>query len=156
MTDPGFGTIQLDIGDFDSDPKPDSKRKTGDKPDRPPRGRPPGRPSKASIEKELKDQLTMFLQLGGGMIAMRDECGMVVSNQAEDISDALVDIIKDNERMMAFLMSGGDMMKYIKLAMALGPVARAVKDHHFSREESPAEFDDGIGYNGRHAANPMG
>jgi hypothetical protein len=81
---------------------------------------------------------------------MRDEvCGPALLNQAESIADAIADIVIDHEKAIKFLQSGGSMMKYVKLLMALQPVALTVRAHHFgSGEGYPNGYSEGSMANG--------
>lgn len=129
-----FEGLQIEL---DNDPAPNSKRTKASATGKNPVGRPPGRPSKSQIEKELKEELEMFLVLGGGLWSTRDNvCGPAFMSNAPNIADAAANIIIDHDKLLKFLTSGGDMMKYIKLAMALKPVIDTVRDHHLG---SPAD-----------------
>ena len=124
------------IFELDKDPEPKSSNSdngTGAGP-RKRRGRPPGAGTrKAGIQKELTAELTMFLQLGSAPLMMRDPvCAGAVALNAETIASAMAGILIDHERAIKFLQSGGSMMKYIKLLMALSPVLQTVREHHFA------------------------
>ncbi len=101
------------------------------------RGRPPGAGTrKANLEKELSAELAMMIQLASAPILMRDPyCGNALLTQSDDIGAAVAAIVIDHERAIRFLQSGGSMFKYVKLAMALQPVALTVRMHHFGGAE---------------------
>jgi hypothetical protein len=127
------------VSDFDSitfeldkDPAPNSGKSGNTKPRR---GRPPNSARKPALEKELTDELTMFIQLASAPLILRDPvCAGAVQENAGEIAAATAAILIDHKRAVAFLQSGGSMMKYIKLVMALSPVVLTVRAHHFAGE----------------------
>lgn len=134
-----------------NDPIPEEKKsrreRRQEKSDPSPRG--PGRPSNASVKKEVRDEIEAFIALMNVPLIMRDPvCGGKIMDQRIAIADALSEIAMHNPALLKFLRSGGDIMMYMKLITALSPVAMTVYEHHFSghnqEEEARYEFGEGI------------
>ena len=131
----------LDFG-FSNDPIPEQKKsrreRRQERSDPSPRG--PGRPSNASVKKEVRDEIEAFIALMNVPVALRDPvCGGAVMQQREAIADALAEIAMRNPAVLKFLRSGGDIMVYMKLVTALSPVVMTVYQHHFAGHEQEEE-----------------
>lgn len=128
--------LDLNI-ELDSDPAPTATKKR--------RGRPAGSGTsrKANLEKEVAQELGMYIMLGAAPFQLRDPiCAGAVMQQSQDIGNALAAIVIDSPAAMRFLRAGGSAAKYLKLAMALAPVVTTVREHHFGGN-SDAESNNG-------------
>jgi hypothetical protein len=132
---------------LDSDPLPlESPRKAArtnsrtqkSTPSKPNSG--PRTPNRTDTKKEIQALIALMAM----PVAMRDPiCGGAVIEQSNAVAEALTDIAMQNEKLMKLLTSGGDVMMYLKLAMALSPIAQTVYGHHFVRHEE--EITDEFG-----------
>lgn len=131
--------------EMSSDPvpgtKPSRRQKSASR-----RGRPTNESKKDATRTEVKKQVEALIALIGVPLSMRDPyCGGVLVGQRHEIGDALADIAMDNDRLMAILMSGGDVMKYMKLITALSPVGITIYQHHFMKTEGDEDTDHSTG-----------
>jgi hypothetical protein len=133
-----------DVNDIKLDSDKPPKNPTGKK-----RGRPPGSTVARAKKSEAKDMVKGTMLLVLLPISAKDPiCGGAFVNQADEIADAVAEIAMRNPKFMDFLMSGGDAMIYLKLAMALTPALRTVLEHHditrlFNRGEIEVEENYG-------------
>lgn len=116
-------------------PKPRSKRIPRSVPKEPvadPKPAPKiGRPSKSDLEREVAGELQALLMLGSMLWTQIDqECGPVLNTQSKAIGDALAAVLANNPRLLAKFKDATGMGDYIKLAVAIMPVAKAISAHH--------------------------
>lgn len=104
------------------------------------------------VRKDVQAKLGLMLSMLAGTWRMRDPlCGGTALEQVPDISDALADIICDSPDLVAWFTSTGNFMKWLKLLMAVQPVAMVGLQHHVlhtvDTEEQPEPGPDwGPGY----------
>lgn len=140
MSTADFSDLQITPLDEPNDPTPvKSQRSTlalKSKPDR----KPIGRPSKKSKEDELADEVQAFIGLVMAPIGLKDPvCGMAWVENSKAISEAVAAIAIDNPTIVKWLSSGGDIMKWFKLATALSIPVQVTFDHHLRKPQEFAE-----------------
>jgi hypothetical protein len=96
----------------------------------------------ATVRKDVRAKVAMFLQVGASAWAVRDPlCGGAMVQAVPDVSDALTDILCDSPAMVRWLTTGGASMKWLGLAVALQPVAAAVVGHHITHSIGEDQAD---------------
>lgn len=112
---------------FSADPPPAAKKATAKK-----KINPVGRPSsKASIEREMAEQISMIVGMIAMGVTMRDEhCGPVLGDQADEIGKALAAKAVDSPALMKWMEALTAPSGWIGIGMAFWPVAKAIGEHH--------------------------
>lgn len=95
------------------------------------RGRPPGSRTNATIENQLKDELTMLFGLGAMLWSARDpQCAGVFSQQGPLIAADLAKFAAKSKWARAYLQRVADVGEIIPLVMHVYPLVIAIHEHH--------------------------
>ena len=127
---PARPTVRIGTGGRDPKPGHLGRGRGGRGKLEPPRPRPG--PVTATIRKDVKAKIRIVTLPGARLWQARDGyCGGRAVDAEPDIADALADIVCDSPELLHwFTGPGGGYMTWFKLAMACGPVAGAVFNHH--------------------------
>lgn len=104
----------------------------------------------ATVRKDIRGKVGLFLSLLGTAWATRDEpCGTILVESIPDretpdgtvpgIASALADIFCDSPELVRWFTAGGGYMKWLNLAVAVQPVLTTLFHHHITHTIS----DDG-------------
>lgn len=105
-----------------------------------------GRRSNASIEAEIRDELTAFMQLAALFWSTRDDyCATVLNEQAPLIAEDIASLAAKSEWARKYLTKTLDMGKLIPLMMHTLPVLQAVREHHIAPRAGEEAEDGGQG-----------
>jgi hypothetical protein len=103
----------------------------------------------ATVRKDIRAKIALMLGIPAMMIKKRDPwCGTVLVEQVPDIADALADLVADSPDLVEFFTGSGTYMKWLKLAVALQPVAEMGWHHHILRavgHEDEQDQRQGVG-----------
>lgn len=95
------------------------------------RGRPPGSRTNASVETQIKDELTMLFGLGAMLWSARDpQCAGVFNQQGPLIAADLAKFAAKSKWARAYLQRVADVGEIIPLVMHVYPVVLAIHEHH--------------------------
>lgn len=114
---------------------------------------PADKPVTATIRKDIRGKVAMFLTMFGAGWSARDEhCGQALLDAIGDqttpagvspgIATALTDILCDSPDIVAWFTTGGSYMKWLTLATTLEPVLSTLFRHHVAhtiREENEGQ-----------------
>lgn len=85
----------------------------------------------ATVKKRLAAEVEMWVELAAMPIVMRDpQCGGAIHENAAPIAEAVTNILAKHPELAAKFLAGGAVGDWMKLALALQPVGKAVWDHH--------------------------
>jgi hypothetical protein len=107
-----------------------------------------GRRSKASIEAEIRDQLTALLQMIAMVWATRDDvCSIVLNTQAPLIAEDLAAFAARSEWARKYLTQTMEVGQILPLLMHITPLFQAIREHHITSrfEETEEGTDAGTG-----------
>jgi hypothetical protein len=95
-------------------------------------GAAPKRPPNVTVRRDIQAKIRLILKPAAEIWAVRDQmCGPVAVVQEPLISEALAEIVCDSPDLIAFFTGpAGGFMKYIKLFLAVQPVAMVAWAHH--------------------------
>ena len=91
-----------------------------------------------AVRKDIRGKTALGLSMLATAFAVRDPvCGPVALEIVPDVADALADIFCDSPDVVAFFTaSAGGYMKWIKLAVAVQPLATVAWQHHVARKDA--------------------
>ncbi|MGA5128795.1 hypothetical protein ACPCTO_03210 [Streptomyces olivoreticuli] len=103
-----------------------------------------GRRSNASIEAEIRDELTALMQIAALFWSTRDDyCAAVLSQQCPLIAEDLAALAAKSEWARKYLTKTLDMGRLIPLMMHTLPVLQAVREHHIAPGAEEGADDGG-------------
>lgn len=113
---------------------------------------PADKPVTATVRKDVRGKVAMFLTMFGAGWSTRDEhCGQALLDAIGDqstpagtspgIATALTDILCDSPDIVTWFTTGGSYMKWLTLATTLEPVLSMLFRHHVAH--TVAEHDEG-------------
>lgn len=109
-----------------------------------PAPRRPGRPSKSDLQKEVENEIEAMLMLGSGLWSTRDEeCAGVLNKQSKQIAESLAAILAKNPKLLERMRDMTGLGDYMKLAMAILPVAQAINKHHVAPQVQKRSDNNG-------------
>ncbi len=113
----------------------------------------PAPKASAKVRRDVQAKTALMLQMLAGTWRMRDPlCGGAALDAVPEVSDALADILCDSPDVVAWFTATGGFMKWVKLAMAVQPVATMALQHHvlhtvaLDEDEDQAPGPDWSGY----------
>lgn len=114
-----FEILESEPTSVPKEPKPGQKKR--------------GRRSNASIEAEIRDELTAFMTLAALFWSTRDDyCAAILSQQAPLIAEDLAALAAKSEWARKYLTKTLDMGKLLPLMMHTMPVLQAIREHHIA------------------------
>lgn len=125
------------------DPDPSWMRDDGKKPEEPKKRFDP-----KSVPAEVRDDIGGALGLAATVLLPPVEradphCGGAVSDNFDRIIEKAIPLICRSERIVSWMQAeGGGFMDWLGLAIALGPVAKAVAEHHIVKTVEVVEEKD--------------
>lgn len=101
------------------------------------------KPTKATVDR-ISNELTVGIKAVAALWTIRDQhCGPVLNEQARKIAAELAQILAENPTTAAWFEAATGWSTWIKIAVAVGPVADAFVSHHITRDVSRETADEG-------------
>lgn len=131
------------------DPTPGKSRSA-----RPARATSPARPAvSAAAKKKVTLELDAYIKMAALAWSIKDQhCGPVLNEQSRAIAESIAELISRNPALVQWVETSGMLTDWAKLAMAIGPVVSAFRQHHIVRSVQDDEGGDDAPDYSRYAA----